>query len=190
MTRALSSIQQRCVALALLGIALALLWLGFIYPLLTYFRHGADVRGADLNSLSRDRALVSEDAGTEATLTALMGSPRWARFYETQKADKAVLQLQTDLREVFKAPNNPTSMTAVPVVVEGPLTRIATKVTLSLTIDQLTESLARLHSRAQFLRIESLTIQAPDYQMADTNPTLTIQAEIVGFMVTSPGGRT
>ena len=81
-------------------------------------------------------------------------------------------------------------MTAVPVVVEGPLTRIATKVTLSLTIDQLTESLARLRSRAQFLRIESLTIQAPDYQMADSNPMLSIQAEIVGFMVTTAGRRT
>lgn len=190
MTRTLSSIQKRCAAIALLGIALALLWLGLIDPLVTYFRHGSDERRADLNSLSRDRALVSEDAGTETTLTTLRASPRWARFYETQKGDKVVLQLQSDLREVFKAPNNPTSMTAVPIVIEGPLTRIATKVTLSLTIDQLTDSLARLRSHAQFLRIESLTIQAPDYQMADTNPTLSIQAEIAGFMLTSPGGRT
>ena len=190
MTRTPSSVQRRCVAVALLGIALALLWLGLIDPIANYFRHSADERRADLNSLSRDRALVSQDAGTEATLTTLGTSPRWTRFYETQKADKAVLQLQSDLREVFKAPNNPTSMTAVPVVVEGPLTRIATKVTLSLTIDQLTESLARLRSRAQFLRIENLTIQAPDYQVADTNPTLSIQVEIVGFMVTTPYGRT
>jgi hypothetical protein len=189
-TRTLSSIQKRCAAIALLGIALALLWLGLIDPLVNYFGHGSDERRADLNSLSRDRALVSQDADTEATLTTLKTSPRWARFYETQKADKAVLQLQSDLREVFKAPNNPTSMTAVPVVIEGPLTRIATKVTLSLTIDQLTESLARLRSHAQFLRIESLTIQAPDYQMADTNSTLSIQAEIVGFMVPSPGEHT
>lgn len=190
MIHAPSSIQRRCLAIALLGIALALLWLGLLDPLVNYFRHSADERRAQLDSLSRDRALVSQDAGTETTLTTLRTSPRWARFYETQKADKAVLQLQSDLREVFKAPNNPTSMTAVPVVVEGPLSRIATKVTLSLTIDQLTESLARLRSHAQFLKIESLTVQAPDYQMADTNPALSIQAEIVGFMVTTPGGRT
>jgi hypothetical protein len=189
-TRTLSAVQRRYIAVSLLGIAIALLWLGLIDPLANYFRHSADERRANLNSLSRDRALVSQDAGTETTLTTLRASPRWARFYETQKADKAVLQLQSDLREVFKAPNNPTSMTVVPVVVEGPLTRIATKVTLSLTIDQLTESLARLRSHAQFLRIESLTIQAPDYQIADSNPTLSIQAEIVGFMVTTAGGRT
>jgi Type II secretion system (T2SS), protein M subtype b len=185
----LSPIQRRGIAIGLLGVALVLLWLGLIDPVANYFRHSADQRGADLNSLSRDRALVAQDRSTETTLTALKGSPRWARFYETQKADKAVLQMQSDLREVFKAPNNPTSMTAVPVVVEGPLTRIATKITLSLTIDQLTESLARLHSHAQLLRIEALMIQAPDYQAADTNPTLNIQAEIVGFMVTAPNER-
>lgn len=190
MIRILSPLQQRCIAIALLGVALALLWLGLIDPVASYFRHNADQRGADLNALSRDRALVSQDRSIEATLAALKASPRWSRFYDTQKADKVVLQLQSDLREVFKAPNNPTSMTAVPVVVEGPLTRVATKVTLSLTIDQLTESLARLHSHAQLLRIENLMIQAPDYQPADTNPTLSIQAEIVGFMISSAGGHT
>ena len=140
-----------------------LVWLGLIDPVAGYFRHSANQRGADLNSLGRDRALISQDNNIETALTAVRGSPRWSRFYETQKADKAVLQMQSDLREVFKAPNNPTSMTAVPVAVLGPLTRIATKITLSLTIDQLTESLARLHSHPQLLRIESLTIQAPDF---------------------------
>jgi Type II secretion system (T2SS), protein M subtype b len=184
-TRALSPIQQRGLALSLFGVALALLWLGLIAPVAEYFGHSAERRQGDLDSLSRDRALISQDSNTQAALSAIGKSPRWARFYDTQKPDKAVLQMQSDLREVFKAPNNPTSMTAVPVVVEGALTRIATKITLSLTIDQLTEALARLHSHAQLLRIESLSIQAPDYQMPDSNPTLSIQAEIVGFMVTA-----
>jgi hypothetical protein len=188
--RTLSSIQRRCIAIALLGIGLALLWLGLIDPAASYFWHSADERRAELNSLSRDRALVSQDADIQSAIAMLGKSPRWMRFYETQRTDKAVLQLQTDLREIFKAPNNPTSMTGLPAAVEGPVTRIATKVTLLLTIDQLTESLARLSSRAQLLRIESLTIQAPDYQIADTNPTLSIQAEIAAFMVTPTGERT
>jgi hypothetical protein len=189
-TRTLSSIQQRCIAIALLGIALALLWLGLIAPVADYFRHRSDQRQAELDSLSRDRALVSQDTNTRSAIASLAQSPRWARFYVAQKTDEAVLQLQTDLREIFKAPNNPTSMTGLPAAVEGPITRIATKITLSLTIDQFTESLARLGSRAQLLRIESLTIQAPDYQMANTNPTLSIQAEIAAFMVTPAGERT
>jgi Type II secretion system (T2SS), protein M subtype b len=186
----LSSIQQRWAALALVAMALTLLWMGLINPVTDHLRRSTDERHAALDSLSRDRALVSQDTATQSALGKLTATPRWARFYATQKADKAALQLQSDLREIFKAPNNPTSMTAVPAVAEGPLTRIAAKVTLSLTIDQLTESLARLNSHAQFLRIENLAIQAPDYQIADTNPTLSIQAEVVGYMVSDPGGRT
>jgi hypothetical protein len=168
--------------------AMVLLWMGLIDPIVEYFRHSAYERHADLDSLSRDRALLSQDAEIQATLTAIAKNPRWTRFYETQKADKAVLQLETDLREVFKAPNNPTSMTALPVTIEGPLTRLSAKVTLSLTIDQLTEALERLRSHAQLLQLVNVTIQAPDYQMPDTNPTLSIQAEIVGFMVTPADG--
>jgi hypothetical protein len=190
MTRTLSAFQQRCAAIALLGIALVLLWMGLVGPIAEYFRHSAYERRADLDALSRDRALLSQDADIQITLAALGKNPRWTRFYETQKVDKAVLQLETDLREIFKAPNYPTSMTASPVVIDGPLTRVAAKVTLSLTIDQLTESLDRLRSHAQLLQIQNFTIQAPDYQMPDTNPTLSIQAEIVGFMVTPTGGST
>lgn len=190
MTRTFSALQQRCAAIALLGIALALLWMGLVEPIAEYFRQSAYERRTDLDSLSRDRALLSQDSSTQTTLTTLGKNPRWARFYETQKADNAVLQLETDLREIFKAPNNPTSMTALPVAIEGPLTRLAAKVTLSLTIDQLTESLGRLRSHAQLLQTVNFTIQAPDYQMPDANPTLTIQAEIVGFMVTAANGRT
>ncbi len=190
MTLALSSAQQRCAALALLGMALGLLWTGLINPITEYFRHSTFQRRADLDTLSRDRALLSQDAATQATLSALGTSPRWARFYETQKADKAVAQMQSDLREVFMAPNNPTSMTVLTTATQGPLTRLGMKVILSLTIDQLTDSLGRLRSHARLLQIENITIQAPDYQAADTNPTLSIQAEIFGFMVLPAGGHT
>jgi hypothetical protein len=171
-------------------VALGFLWMGLIDPIFEYVGHSADQQRSDLDSLSRDRALLAQDAATQATLSTLSASPRWARFYGTQKVDKAALQLQSDLREVFKAPNNPTSMVGLPPVIQGPLTRLSVKLTLALTIDQLTESLERLRSHAQLLRIENLTIQAPDYQMADTNPTLSIQAEIVGYMVSTTGTHT
>jgi type II secretion system (T2SS) protein M len=186
----LSAAQRRAAAIALLGFALILLWVGLINPVADYFHRKAFERKADLTSLSRDRALLVQDPAIQSTLATLAQSPRWARFYESQKPDKAVLQLQTDLREILKAPNNPTSMTVQPVVQKGPLTRVAVKVTLFMTIDQLTECLERLQTHTQFLQIENLTIQAPDYQMRDTNPSLSIQAEIVGYMVTTKGTQT
>jgi type II secretion system (T2SS) protein M len=181
--------QRRAAAIALLGFALILLWAGLINPVADHFHRSAFERKADLAALSRDRALLAQDAAIQSTMATLGQSPRWARFYDSQKPDKAVLQLQTELREIFKAPNNPTSMTVQPTVQKGSLTRLAVKITLSMTIDQLTESLGRLQAHARMLQIENLTIQAPDFQMRDTNPTLSIQAEIIGFMVTPTGAQ-
>jgi hypothetical protein len=190
MTMTLSARRRRGAAIALLGLAMILLWMGLIEPIAGYIHRTAFERKADLASLSRDRALLAQDVAIQSTLSTLAQSPRWTRFYQSQKTDQAVLQLQTDLREIFKAPNNPTSMTVQPAVQRGPLTRLAVKITLSMPIDQLTESLGRLQAHTRLLQIENLTIQAPDYQMRDTNPTLSIQAEIIGFMVTSTGGQT
>ena len=117
-------------------------------------------------------------------------SPRWQNFYASQKPEAATLQMESDLRALFKSTNNPTSMTAEPATSRGSLTRLAVRVTMSMRVDQLAEALDHLQRQAKHLQIETLTIQSPDFQAPDTNPILTIQAEIVGFMVTPVAERT
>jgi hypothetical protein len=177
-------------ALALLGLLLALLGMGVIRPLFDYVQSRADERSADLRALSRDRALVAQAPRIRDALASAEHSARWSRFYDSQRPDQALVQLQGDLRELLKAPNNPTSMTAQVPRSRGTLTRLAVKVTLSMSLDQWTEALARLQTHAKLLQINALVIQAPDYQSADSNPTLAIQAEIVGFMITPASART
>jgi len=98
--------------------------------------------------------------------------------------------LEKDLRGIIKSANNPISMVAEPATAQGPLTRIAVQLSLSMPIDQLAETLARLQSHSKLLKIDRLTIQAPDFQSVDTNPTLSIQAEIAGFLVTPAAAST
>ena len=186
----LSARGRRLTALCLLGGAMAILWLGLVAPIVDYCRNTSDTRAEDLRSLSRDRALVALAPSIRTALVTLEHSPHWARLYDSQKPEQAVLRLETDLGELLKAPNNPISMTAQPPDAQGPLTRVRVKVALSMPIDQLAQTLARLSSHSKLLRIESLTIQAPDYQVVDANPNLSIQAEIAGFMVTPPKART
>jgi hypothetical protein len=182
----LSARGRRLTALCLLGAVTAVLWLGVVAPILDHYRNAQDTRAEDLRALSRDRALLALEPSIRTALVTLDHSPHWARLYDSQKPEQAVLRLETDLRELLKAPNNPTSMTAQPPDAQGPLTRVRVKVALSMPVDQLAQTLARLSSHSKLLRIESLTIQAPDYQAVDTNPNLSIQAEIAGFMVTPP----
>ena len=185
----LSPKQQRMLALALLVLAIATLWLVILQPISLYLSAGTEERQSALRTLKRDRALLLQEPRIRAALTSLEQSPRWGRFYDNHKPEQAVLQLETDLRTLFSSPNNLTSMTAEPATALGPLTQIAVKVTLSMPIDQLAEALSRLQQHSRLLRVDKLTIQAPDFQAEDSNPLLSIQAEVVGFLVTPTAAR-
>jgi hypothetical protein len=187
MTDHLSLGQRRIVAIALLVLLVALIWVAIVAPLFEVFQTRADERGSDLRALSRDRALLAQAPQIRDTLVTIEQSPRWGRFYPGEKPDKALVQMEGDLRELLKAPNNPTSMVAQPAAPKGSLTQLAVKVTLSMPIDQWTDALSRLQAHSKLLQIKNLTIQSTDYQAADTNPLLSIQAEIVGFLVRASG---
>jgi Type II secretion system (T2SS), protein M subtype b len=189
-TNTLSARNQRLMALALLVLALVALWLGVFRPVLQFVRASADERQSAMRALSRDHALVTQAPFIRKALASLEQSPRWRRFYDTQRPDLATLQLETDLRAILKTPNSLTSMTAEPATRQGLLTRIGVKITLSIPIDHLAETLINLQSQERLLQIDSLTVQAPDLQQVDANPLLSIQAEIVGFMLTPSAART
>lgn len=185
----LRAAHRRLAALALVGIVLAVVWLAVIYPLIAHVSANNEERRSQIRALVRDRALVSQAPPIQKALALLDHSPRWARLFGAQKPEQASLQLQTDVRSLLKSPNALTSMTVQPATSRGPLTRIAVKVTVSMRIDQWAEALADLQLHPRLLQIDSVTIQAPDFQTSDANPTLTIQAEIAGFMLTPKAAR-
>jgi hypothetical protein len=190
MMAALSARQQRLAALALVGWCACAVWYGGAGPALDHLESQTEARRAALRDLGRDRALIAQAPALQTALTAVEQSARWSRLYEIQKPDQATLQIETDLRAIFNAPNTLTAMTAEPAVAQGPLTRLGVRVSLSMSIEQWTAALEKLQQHPRLLQLESLTIQAPDYQSLDTNPTLTIQGEVVGFMATAKSGHT
>lgn len=180
----------RLAAVAMLGLFIVVVWIVVMAPFVHFFQTKADERESDLKALSRNQALIMQAPQIRAALNRIETSPRWGRLYDGQKTDIALVQMESDLREILKAPNNPISMTARPSTPKGALTSLAVKVTLTMSMDQLTETLERLQGHSKFLSIDNLTIQAADNQAIDSNPVLFIQAEITGFMVASTGART
>ncbi len=185
----LSPRLQRILALGILAAVLLLVWGMIVDPFLHFVSARGDDREARLRMLSRDYALRLKDPKIAESLTAATASPQWARLYSNDKVDQAVLQMETDLKELIATPNNPTSITAVPMTNKGLLTRIAVRVTLNMPIDQFAGFLSRLQAHSRLLQIDNLTVQAPDYQAANTNPSLAIQAEIAGYLVTPSRAR-
>jgi hypothetical protein len=181
---------QQVVAFGFLGGLIAFFWLGLAHPMLTMSNDRAERRSIALRALKRDRALLHGSDAIEAALAAVDQSPRWHNFYEAQKAEAATLQLEADLRTLLKESNNPTTMSAESAIENGPVTRLAVRLTLSMRIDELATALDRIQKYSKQLRIESLTIQAPDVQNPAANPILTVQAVIAGWMVRPSADRT
>ena len=179
---------RRVAALGLLGVLIASVWLSLVYPALEQIDAAGERRGISLRALKRSRALLQQSAAIEAADASVSSSPRWRNFYRAAKPEVATLQMETDLRTLLRDSNNPTSMAAEPALVQGPVTRLGVRVTLSMRIDQLADALDRIQKEPHQLRVTQLTIQAPDGQAAQTNPQLTIQAEISGLMAAEQPG--
>lgn len=190
MTSEFTHKAQRVIALGLLAGLLAIVWLGIALPIWGYIDGTADERGISLRALKRDRALLRDGPAIQAALASVQHSSRWRNFYDGPRTDAATLQMETDLRAIFKDSNNPTSMIAEPAAAHGSVTRIAVRVGLSLRIDQLADALDRIQKQPRHWQIESLTVQAPDFQGTQPNPTLTVQAQIAAMMVTPGSERT
>jgi hypothetical protein len=178
---------RRLLAIALLGVVFALAWFGLVSPIWSYLDERDEQRGIELRALRRDRALLQEQPAVQAALDSVQHSARWQNFYSSPKPEAATLEMEGDLREIFKGSNNPTSMAADHPASLGAVTRITVRVALSMRMDQLAEALDHLQRQSRHLEVSSLIIQAPDFQPADSNPTLTIQAEITGFSLPPDG---
>jgi hypothetical protein len=190
MTAAFTRRAHRLIALGLLGALLAIVWFGIAQPVWSYIDGIADERGISLRALKRTRALLREEPAIQAAMGSVEQSSRWRNFYDGPKTEAATLQMETDLRAIFKDSNNPTSMIAEAAASRGSVTRIAVRITLSMRVDQLADALDRIQKQPRQLQIESLTVQAPEFQGTQANPTLTIQAQITAMIVTPGSERT
>jgi hypothetical protein len=174
---------KRILAFGLLGMPLVAAWACVVVPIGSAIRLEAESRGIALRTLARDRALIHAAPAIEAAASAVNGSPRWRNFYAEPKTEAATLQLEMDLRSLVADPHNLTSMTAEPPRTQGPVTGISVRVTLTMPMDELAALLDRIQKFPKQLRVTNLTIQAPDFQTPQTNPTLTIQALIAGWTI-------
>jgi hypothetical protein len=174
---------RRLAALLLLAVSIAAIWVCLAQPVLGFIDTATEERGISLRALKRNRALLREAAAINAAQATIEQSPRWRNFYVAAKPEAATLDLETDLRSIFRDSNNPTSMIAEAPGAHGSVTRLAVRITLSMRVDQLADALDRIQKQSRQLRIESLTIQAPEFQGGQVNPLLSVQAEITAMMV-------
>lgn len=180
-----SPFQQRLLAILILGTVTGLVALLLGSPLVRLFHSSGSTRQAQLQLLKQERSAIAQKSSIEASAASARNNPLWQRLYKTQALDKTVLELQGDLRAIVTETSGMTpTIEKVEPVTEDVLTRVGVRLTFSASIDRLASTLERLQQHAKLLRIEQLIIQAPDFQPPNTNPALSVQVQISGFMLT------
>jgi hypothetical protein len=177
-----SVVQRRVLALSLLAAVLGLGVNVMAVPVIQSFRDSDDGRRFALKTLRHDLALGRSDAAVLSAATLATSDPHATRWYAMGK-ETAQTAIESDVRGLVANPAiTQAAMAPMPPALVGPLTRLGVKLSLTLPIDQLAELFARLAAHPKMLVIENLMVQAPDYQAIDSNPALTVQMDVQGFM--------
>jgi hypothetical protein len=184
------AVRRICSIAALLVAALGV-WLGIVAPLRTLALSQGHWRSGARTALARARAEAALGPAVQALVQTLPSAAVWQRLYQGQNDAAADSGLRQDLSSLLTNSGAKTdSLTMLPQLRQGPLTRHGVRISASLSIDQLRAFLTALRSHARYLRIEHLNVTAPLNQPPDTNPSLTIKADIYGFSRLGIAGHT
>lgn len=179
--------QRRILAIGLLVAAIGLVWGGILAPL-TWVVDSQDEWRDDVR---HDLARAMGEASTEPELrkkkAAILAEPIWAKFYETQNGQDPTQLVQRDvLRAGAGAGVKIEAIVPVPKVEEAGLVGNGIRFTTTLSADQLKQFMDALRTNVGYLRVERLTIAAPQLQQADQNALLTVTLEVYGFSRSHP----
>jgi hypothetical protein len=187
----MSHVSQQIAAVALLVVIGSAGIASIASPLASLFRLTGTSRSSQLQHLQQERSVIAQGQQIDTLETVARNSPQWKRLYNTQSTDKATLELQSDLRSMIDETSGATtSFERADSAADGPLTRFGVQVSFSAPIDRLAATIERIHQHTKLLLVDELTIQSPDTQPPNSNPTLSIQARIWAFMLTTPKDNT
>lgn len=115
-------------------------------------------------------------------IEAVRASQLRSKFYPSGGAMGAGALLQGDVDALITAVQaSSRTLAPIPVAEDSSLLRHGVRVTASLRIDQLQDLFNRLAQHGRLLRVEQLTVVAPQMQTPDENPPLAISMDVYGY---------
>ncbi len=175
-------LQRRVLALSLLAGAALFLWVAILMPLGWLVRSQDDWRGAVRRDLARALGRATIEPALRKRLSALQTDPIWGRFYEVPQGQDTTALIQRDVVAVGTVSGvTVQAVTPIPVVEEAGLSGYGIRFTASLAADQLKKFMDGLRGNARYLRVERVTVMAPQIQRPDQNATLNVTMEVYGF---------
>ena len=177
-----SPLQRRVLAVVMLVVAVGSIWGGILAPLVWVVGSQNEWRTDVRHDLARALGRAASEPALGQRATLLSTQPVWRAFYDVPKGQDATALVQRDVMNVGMASGvKVQAVVPVPKVVEVGLTGYGVRFTTTLSVDQLKQFMDALRANAGYLRVERLTITAPQVQRADQNASLTVTMEVYGF---------
>jgi hypothetical protein len=175
-------VQRRILAIGLLVATVGLVWGGVLAPLTWVVDSQDEWRDDVRHDLARAMGEASTEPELRRQVAAIPAEPIWAKFYETQNGQDASQLVQRDvLRAGAGSGVKIEGIVPLPKVEEVGLVGFGIRFTTTLSAGQLKQFIDALRANVGYLRVERLTITAPQVQRADENALLTVTMEVYGF---------
>lgn len=179
---ALSPPMRRLVALFGLPSLLITVCLLALWPLQHAWRSQQLWRMETKRLLSQAAGSSLQRAAIERQLEAVRSSQLRTKFYAAGGAMSSSALLQGDV-DVLMNSVQASSRTLVPIPVSenASVVRYGVRLSASLRMNQLRDLLNGLAQHQRLLRVEQLTVIAPQAQNATENPPLAVSMDIYGY---------
>lgn len=180
---------RRPLAVLLLLVSTVLAWRAVILPIREVLTSQHRWRVHTRSALAIARGRAAEVATLQRRLRALPNAPIWQRFYPDGNSANPGAALQQDVtRYAAIAGITVRSSAPLPATEQLGLTRVGVTISAVMTIGQLMDFLTQLRGSPRYLRVETLTVLAPQVQIADTNHHLLVRLHIFGYAHSIGGG--
>lgn len=153
-----------------------------IGPLVGAYESHQDWLADSQVSVARDRGLEQAEPGLRKQLAEIEQSPLLSRLYPADSSRALATALQADVGSALtRAGITAQTIAPLPSTADEVIERAGVRVVLNVTIDQLRNFIGLIESHSRLIRTEELVITAPQTQMRDHNPTLSVSMVLFGF---------
>ena len=179
---------RRTSAIAVLIAAVLAAWVCIARPLASLALSQREWRTQTRAALAHARGEAALEPRLREELRTLPSASVWERFYEDRSPSSAESELRQDLTALVRASGGTLdSVEMLAASTSGALRSHGVQVSASMSIEQLRSFLAGVRSHRRYLRIEHLSVKSPLFQLADTNPVLTVKVDVFGFSAVRAG---
>jgi hypothetical protein len=175
--------ERRALVTISLAIAVVVLWTVIFDPLASLLVSQDDWRADARHQLAHSRGKANSEPALRKAVMALPSNPIWGKFLPARAGQDVSALIQRDVQTIGSTAGvTLQAMASLAKLEEGGLTGYGVRFTAAMTADQLRKFIGALRANPHYLRVERLTVNAPQLQRPDENPAFTITLEVFGYI--------